>query len=189
VPVQPGGRPPAPGELVLLQAFLNSHYDLEGDHGAELLATPAAARQWLVSHQLLDRAAELDEPARGRLLALREALRDLARAADGPAVDAARVSLDAAARGTALELRFGAGEPRFVPAQVGALPGAVGALLGVAARSMLDGSWARLKVCSGRDCGWVFYDRSRNQTSRWCSMSVCGARAKARTYYQRAQRA
>src|SRR5947209_16992397 len=76
VPVQPGGRPPAPGELVLLQAFLNSHYDLEGDHGAELLATPAAARQWLVSHQLLDRAAELDEPARGRLLALREALRD-----------------------------------------------------------------------------------------------------------------
>jgi predicted RNA-binding Zn ribbon-like protein len=50
---------------------------------------------------------------------------------------------------------------------------------------MLDGTWARLKACPGRDCGWVFYDHSRNQSARWCSMKVCGDREKARAYYQR----
>ncbi len=37
--VQPGGRRPAPSELALVQAFINSHYDLEVNHGAELFAT------------------------------------------------------------------------------------------------------------------------------------------------------
>ena len=50
---------------------------------------------------------------------------------------------------------------------------------------MLDGTWVRLKACPGRDCGWVFYDHSRNQSARWCSMKVCGDREKARAYYQR----
>jgi predicted RNA-binding Zn ribbon-like protein len=34
---------------------------------------------------------------------------------------------------------------------------------------------------------WVFYDRSRNRSRHWCSMGVCGNRAKTRTY--RAKRA
>jgi predicted RNA-binding Zn ribbon-like protein len=50
---------------------------------------------------------------------------------------------------------------------------------------MLDGTWRRLKVCPGDHCGWAFYDHSRNQTGRWCSMSVCGGRAKARAHYHR----
>jgi predicted RNA-binding Zn ribbon-like protein len=50
---------------------------------------------------------------------------------------------------------------------------------------MLDGTWDRLKACPGHDCGWAFYDHSRNQTGRWCSMSVCGGRAKARAHYHR----
>jgi predicted RNA-binding Zn ribbon-like protein len=29
-------------------------------------------------------------------------------------------------------------------------------------------------------CGWLFLDRSRNHTRRWCSMGDCGARVKAR---------
>ena len=52
-------------------------------------------------------------------------------------------------------------------------------------RGVRDGSWARLKVCPGVDCGWVFYDHSRNNSSRWCSMAVCGGRTKARSHYRR----
>jgi predicted RNA-binding Zn ribbon-like protein len=39
---------------------------------------------------------------------------------------------------------------------------------------------ARVRVCGGEDCGWVFVDRSRNGLRRWCEMEVCGTRAKSR---------
>jgi predicted RNA-binding Zn ribbon-like protein len=50
---------------------------------------------------------------------------------------------------------------------------------------MINGSWARMKICPGRDCEWAFYDHSRNGSSRWCSMSICGGREKARAHYRR----
>jgi predicted RNA-binding Zn ribbon-like protein len=58
-------------------------------------------------------------------------------------------------------------------------------LLAILAEAMVDGSWQRLKACPGRHCGWVFYDHSRNNSGRWCSMSVCGGREKARAHYHR----
>ena len=39
--------------------------------------------------------------------------------------------------------------------------------------------------CSGQDCRWLWLDRTRNQSRRWCDMAVCGNRAKARRHYQR----
>jgi predicted RNA-binding Zn ribbon-like protein len=36
-------------------------------------------------------------------------------------------------------------------------------------------------------CGWLFLDTSRTGTRRWCSMELCGNRAKARRHYRRAQ--
>jgi predicted RNA-binding Zn ribbon-like protein len=40
-------------------------------------------------------------------------------------------------------------------------------------------------------CGWMFLDRSRNGSRRWCTMDFCGAQAKARrlTERRRASRA
>ncbi|TMI77299.1 MAG: hypothetical protein E6H05_00485 [Bacillati bacterium ANGP1] len=44
----------------------------------------------------------------------------------------------------------------------------------------------RVRQCQSDDgCGWLFIDRSKNGTRRWCSMSVCGNRAKARRHYER----
>ena len=182
--VQPGGRDPAPGELFLVQAFINTHYDLEIAHGAELLSTPAAARRWLYVHHLLSRPGRVDVQGLRRLRTVREALRELA-GADGASPSAALDSLNSAARGAGVELRFGAPGPYFVASAPGELRGAIGLLLAITVRSMLDGSWSRLKVCPGNDCGWAFYDYSRNQTGRWCSMAVCGGRAKARAHYRR----
>jgi predicted RNA-binding Zn ribbon-like protein len=43
-----------------------------------------------------------------------------------------------------------------------------------------------VKQCAG--CGWLFVDRSRNHSRRWCDMRYCGNRAKARRFYARQQR-
>jgi predicted RNA-binding Zn ribbon-like protein len=40
----------------------------------------------------------------------------------------------------------------------------------------------QVKKCGG--CGWLFLDRN-NGTRRWCTMRVCGNRAKARRHYER----
>ena len=50
---------------------------------------------------------------------------------------------------------------------------------------MIDGGFSRLKICPGEDCGWAFYDHSKNHSAHWCSMKVCGDREKSRAYYQR----
>jgi len=43
----------------------------------------------------------------------------------------------------------------------------------------------RVKQCASETCGWMFLDESRNRSRRWCDMSDCGNRAKARRYYHR----
>ncbi|MFJ4927488.1 CGNR zinc finger domain-containing protein [Streptomyces sp. NPDC088736] len=50
------------------------------------------------------------------------------------------------------------------------------------AQSLVDGTWTRLKACEAPTCHWAYYDRSPAGRGRWCSMSVCGARAKMRRY-------
>jgi predicted RNA-binding Zn ribbon-like protein len=49
-------------------------------------------------------------------------------------------------------------------------------------------TWPRLKVCSADDCQWAFYDRSPTRSGCWCSMQICGSRAKSRAYRNRASR-
>jgi len=44
---------------------------------------------------------------------------------------------------------------------------------------------ARIGVCEGGNCGWLFLDESRGKKRRWCDMNDCGSRAKARRYYQK----
>ena len=44
---------------------------------------------------------------------------------------------------------------------------------------------ARIGVCEGGNCGWLFLDESRGKRRRWCDMNDCGSRAKARRYYEK----
>jgi predicted RNA-binding Zn ribbon-like protein len=46
---------------------------------------------------------------------------------------------------------------------------------------------ARLRRCppDAGGCGWVFLDRSRNGSRRWCRMADCGTTAKARRLTER----
>jgi predicted RNA-binding Zn ribbon-like protein len=40
-----------------------------------------------------------------------------------------------------------------------------------------------IRLCA--ECGWIFHDTSRNHLRRWCSMKICGNRAKAHRHYER----
>jgi predicted RNA-binding Zn ribbon-like protein len=43
----------------------------------------------------------------------------------------------------------------------------------------------RVKMCPSDNCGWLFLDESKNRRRQWCSMDLCGNRAKARRHYRR----
>ena len=109
--------------------------------------------------------------------AFREALRALlADKRDAEAIAA----LNAAAGQARLGVRF---DPDGAARLEG--DGLVASLLAIIARAQADGTWARMKACRAEDCRWAFYDRSRNRSRAWCSMSECGNRAKARSYRAR----
>jgi hypothetical protein len=63
---------------------------------------------------------------------------------------------------------------------------ALARILLIAAEATTLGTWTRLKVCSADDCRWAFYDRSPTRSGHWCSMRICGSRAKSRAYRRRA---
>ena len=54
-----------------------------------------------------------------------------------------------------------------------------------AAELLSSGDRARIRECSNETCRWLFLDQSKNHSRRWCDMSVCGNRAKARRFHAR----
>jgi predicted RNA-binding Zn ribbon-like protein len=61
-------------------------------------------------------------------------------------------------------------------------PTASGLLAAAAARVAIEDRIGRVKICPADDCRWAFYDASRNRSRQWCSVEVCGNRAKARAH-------
>ena len=57
------------------------------------------------------------------------------------------------------------------------------------ARLVCDEDFQHVKACEGPRCTLLFLDRTRGHARRWCSMSVCGNRAKQAAHRQRALRA
>jgi predicted RNA-binding Zn ribbon-like protein len=55
-----------------------------------------------------------------------------------------------------------------------------------AAELLASDRLGRVRECASADCTWLFVDESRNHSRRWCDMSACGNRVKARRHYQRA---
>jgi predicted RNA-binding Zn ribbon-like protein len=55
-------------------------------------------------------------------------------------------------------------------------------IAGSAADLLTSAERDRVKECASATCEWVFLDRSRNRSRRWCDMSDCGNRAKARRF-------
>jgi predicted RNA-binding Zn ribbon-like protein len=174
---------PAPAELALIEAFVNTS-DLEDDE--EALSIPAALSDWLAEHGLAEPGEAFDHEDLASAVAVREALRALLLANNEVELDAgAPATLNAAADRARLTLAVdGAGHARVEP-RAGGIDRVLGRLLGIVARAQAEGTWERLKACPWHTCHVAFYDHSRNRSRTWCSMAVCGNRAKARTYRHR----
>lgn len=175
--------PPAPGDLRIVQAFLNT-VDLRT--GTDELASPRALADWLAKHRLIPAGTELTATDAKRVIGFREGLRAflIAGAGTGRRQIAA---LDAAVAGALLRPRFtAAGGLSFAPAAEGA-DGAVAHLLAIFAAARGEGLLPLFKVCASTTCRQAFYDYSTNHSGKWCRPR-CGNLLSARASRRRQQR-
>jgi predicted RNA-binding Zn ribbon-like protein len=180
----PGDRAPAPGSLRLIQALVNTW---NAETGRDLLGTAPEASRWLIAAGLLPDRLALTGVQRAALVELREATRHvlsghIERREDPEAAGRLTMALAPSRLTLAVDP---AGGVRLVSADHDPFSRVIGAVAAAIAEAATTGTWARLKCCPGRRCGWAFYDRSASSRSRWCSMQICGARAKMRAYRDR----
>jgi predicted RNA-binding Zn ribbon-like protein len=156
----------------------------------EELGDPRGAAEWLTRRGLLRKRLRITDRDLELLLRVREAIRELAFANQSGGRAAGTIAtLNEIARTLPLSVRFeGSGRGHLEPGSRG-VKGALARILGIVYTSMADGTWPRLKACRRDTCRWLFYDHSKNRSSRWCHMSICGNRHKARTYRARHHRA
>ncbi len=150
---------PAPGGLEVVRAFVNT---LDVERRTDTLSSP-----W-------ERT-------------VREAIRSaLAANHDRRPVPKAAVRvLDEAGERVGLSVRFAADASFAIrPAR----RGRVADVLMAMTAAMSEGTWSRLKVCADDECQWAFYDNSRARTGKWCTMEVCGNRAKQKAWRDRGGR-
>ncbi|MYW43504.1 CGNR zinc finger domain-containing protein [Streptomyces sp. SID161] len=160
-------RSAAPGGLALVQALVNT---LDVETGADSLDTPEGRGRLGIAQAELAEARELREALRAALLA--HAGHPPHRAVTPLGALLARAPLHVA-------VDDHDGSARLVAADTGPLLSRVAAAV---AEALVAGTWNRLKACEADTCLWAYYDRSPAGRGRWCSMQVCGARAKMRRY-------
>ena len=146
-------------------------------------ALPVEEADWLRTRvaERADLAADLLAQA----IELREAIHDIGVALGHRArpPEAALASLSALhARCVAkAELAPGALSCRWTwSVRASPVEAALGPIALAAVRLFTEGDFHRIRECGGHACGWLFYDRSKNNRRRWCEMEVCGNRAKQR---------
>jgi predicted RNA-binding Zn ribbon-like protein len=186
----------APGHLELVRTFVNSRNpqtgvvdDWDPELGEEALSDPETARRWLIDKGLLVRGSTLSAKELADLVEFREALRSLLRANNGGgAAAAATDTVNRLAGRTPVTISMTKAGQAELSSTEGGVQGLIGKLLGIATVSINSGTWPRLKACAAEDCGWAFYDHSRNRSGTWCEMATCGNRAKARSFRRRHHR-
>jgi predicted RNA-binding Zn ribbon-like protein len=181
--IEPGGRPKAPGRLALLQRFINS-YNHDFPREWDRLGTPEKAHAWLQRKRLVGPDVRISAADAARLRELREAIRALTIANQAGHPDPASAGIVRRASRTArLKVAVDDAGRTVLEPDRPTVDGAVAALLGILHEAQLTGQWPRLKGC--RQCGYAFFDRSKNRSAAWCAMSICGNRTKNRAYRRR----
>jgi predicted RNA-binding Zn ribbon-like protein len=177
-------RSGAPGRLETVRRFVNTR-DIEA--GIDAIAAPRQLAAWLREADLLEPPAQLTPVQVRQAIVLREALREALTANHAgrlmPA-DTLAVLNDVAERAQ-ITLTITADSGWVARPRAAGVDGALGALVVVVADAIADGTWERLKVCGKQACRWAFYDHSRARSGKWCSMRVCGNRAKQQAWRAR----
>jgi predicted RNA-binding Zn ribbon-like protein len=161
--------------------FCNTRAGWGEDEPKEYLLTHRHLSVWARTAGLVKAVPEAEDGSvLARALGLREALYAVCtRGAHEPAWDVVAIEAERAAcaarltpDGWRLPETLGAELPLLAVAR------AAGEL--VASRDL-----GLVRACPGRGCGWLFLDRAGRR--RWCTMALCGNRAKARRHAARAR--
>lgn len=155
-----------------------------GDYGYnrpdwERLHEPMDLHTWAAS-----RFGPLDTPISNRQLVqacdMRSAVTALAHAAaDGTAFEAHSVDLlNKTAAATPIRPHLPGGS---TPASTPTLAAVLSTISGDAI-DVFTTPGQRVRRCAGDNCPLIFFDHSRPNARRWCSMARCGNRAKVRTH-------
>jgi predicted RNA-binding Zn ribbon-like protein len=170
------GSPPAPGNLILLEGFLNTW---SGELGIEDFNTASSTEAWMRDVGLWTGAPKVTSKQHQEILKFRDALRTWILDEKG------FQPLNDLVKEISFQAEFGPeGDVQFRPTG-NTYQGVLGTLTEVISESQQDGTWGRFRCCELTTCGWAFYDSTRSRTKRWCSMKTCGSRHKAREYYKR----
>jgi predicted RNA-binding Zn ribbon-like protein len=182
-----------PKKLALLYDFVNTldvrRYTEHGTvhAGGDAIATPALLEIWMRQHGRLDADRTITGTEHEDALELRTALRALFEL--NPANRAIEATVGeqlthAAARfPLAMRMKTGKG-PELAPAGTTSVSG-LADVLGELQRLENEGGLDRVKTCASDECGWIFFDRSKPGSRRWCSSARCGNREKTRSYRNR----
>ena len=170
---------PAPAEELCL-GFANTRYWRGSEPAAtEQLATAKALGDWLAANAAMPRArsggrsADLDALF-DSAIALREAIYRIFLAIGEGRVPPRR----------GISARSGA-YSWVVAAPAVSLGGVLAPVIWSAADLLTHAGDRRIRRCANDKCRWVFIDRSKGGTRRWCDMSSCGNRAKSHRHYAR----
>lgn len=170
---------PLVGEPLSLDLLNTVWVDADGRH--DLLETPDGLALWLGTHDL---SSSPSEATQALLIEARAAIAGhLAHGAGTAPTDA----LNAVLRRGTLQPVLTPDGPRDVPV----LDAPEHLAAWQCARDymrLLALDTSRIRRCAHPDCVLHFYDTSPKGDRRWCSMAVCGNRAKAARHYQRTRK-
>jgi predicted RNA-binding Zn ribbon-like protein len=172
------GVPPA---AQLLRDFINTR---EPQAGRDALTSAEELRDWFADRGLVPNDAELRPSDVAVAVTVREGLRTvllghIGQLGDTKALD----TLNNALAELPVRLMFSEDGYHLVSTLSSPLGQALGRLADAIRQCTEDGAWPRLKVCARETCRWTFYDASRNQVRRWCSMAGCGNHIKMQRAY------
>ena len=160
--------------------FCNTRAGWGTDAPKEYLRTPAHLDAWARAAGLVGRRAGADDTVLDRALAFRESLYAMLTEQQATAWPGVAAEIERARAAARFELASGRPTWRLPHSPEEPLL----AVAAAAERLLVSGS--SVGRCPGRGCGWLFLVRGGRR--RWCSMAVCGNRAKARRHALRGRR-
>ena len=175
--------------------FINTRFGVD-ESRRECLVSDESVRQWLRrtgsmtavtgevppgrSGTLVKAAIELRESAR-ELVACRKAHR-----VGNPAVVNRFLALDRSQK--QLEWRQGKPPTLRLQRQLTTVEAALAPVANAIATLLAEGDFNLVRKCESSDCTLWFYDRTKAHHRRWCSMALCGNRAKVAAFRARQAR-
>jgi predicted RNA-binding Zn ribbon-like protein len=175
-----GYQPELIGGHLVVDLVNTVAWRLDDSRRVDRLVTSAELADWCAAVDLSRGTASLQQVREVRETAYR-VLRPIARGEVPTAADME------ALRRLVIEALTAAEPPRVAGVRLlDWEAGGLVATLGLAAARLLEREdLTRLRECSDDDCGWLFLDRSKNGSRRWCSSADCGNRARAKRHYQK----